>query len=270
MHVSESTSGPVTPPRRKVNILIWDIENTPIKGYTWGMHQQNVLKIIEPSHVLCFAYRWYGSDEPVQLVTQRDFPRSFKRNRKDDSRVAKAAWDLLDKADIVVAHNGVSFDTKKMKAAFVKNGLPNPSPFKQVDTLAVSRRHFKFDSHKLNNICQLLGIGKKTQHTGFDLWDECMEGVPAAWDLMEEYNIQDVVLLEELYEKFLLNGWIDNHPNMAMLSGNYLACPSCGVEGRLERRGFYYALNSTYQRYLCKNCGKWPKKRKSGKGPLWS
>jgi hypothetical protein len=32
-----------------------------------------------------------------------------------------------------------------------------------------------------------------------------------AWDMMKKYNIQDVVLLEKVYEKML--SWIRNHPN---------------------------------------------------------
>ncbi len=36
---------------------------------------KDVLEVIEPSHHLCFAYRWYGEDEPTKVVSQRQFHR---------------------------------------------------------------------------------------------------------------------------------------------------------------------------------------------------
>ena len=56
-------------------------------------------------------------------------------------------------------------------------------------------------SISLDHISQELGIGKKTSHQGFDLWQKCMADDVTAWKLMKKYNINDVKLTEELYEK---------------------------------------------------------------------
>jgi hypothetical protein len=43
---------------------------------------------------------------------------------------------------------------------------------------------------------------KKKRHAkfpGFELWRECLAGNHEAWDEMREYNIDDVLSLEELY-----------------------------------------------------------------------
>lgn len=248
-------------------ILVYDIETTPIVGYTWGTYQTDVIRVIEPSHQLCFAYRWYGSDEPVKVVSQRQFGRSYKRNLRDDRQLIKALWELFDEADIIVAHNGNNFDQKKAQARMAVHGLPAPSPYIQVDTLQVARRKFKFESNRLNELGIQLGVGEKAETGGFDTWVGCMSGDDDAWDLMEDYNAQDVVLLEAVYEKLLLGGWIDNHPNLATISGSRHACPKCGHEGQMMRRGLRYTKTMAYQTYQCGHCNSYSSERKSGTGP---
>jgi len=49
-------------------------------------------------------------------------------------------------------------------------------------------------------------VGAKVKHSGFELWIKCMAGDAKAWKEMKEYQIQDVNLLIDLYEK--LRPWI--------------------------------------------------------------
>jgi uncharacterized protein YprB with RNaseH-like and TPR domain len=104
---------------------------------------------------------------------------------------------------IVVAQNGVRFDVKKINARFVLLGMPPPSPFRVVDTMLEARRHFGFTSNKLEWMTdKLCTTHKKKRHAkfpGFELWRECLAGNHEAWDEMREYNIDDVLSLEELY-----------------------------------------------------------------------
>ena len=51
-----------------------------------------------------------------------------------------------------------------------------------------------------------------------------MNGDKDAWKRMEKYNIQDVVLLENLYGHLL--PWIKSHPNHNLFSDGHV-CPSC-------------------------------------------
>lgn len=251
--------------RKDPRILIFDIETTPMIGYTWGKWQQNVLSFIENSYTLCFAYRWYGTDEPVRVISQRQFKRDYKRNRKDDYRVTKAMWNLFDEADIVIAHNGTKFDVKKMNARFAVHKLGRPSPFQQVDTLRVARSQFAFASHSLNDLGSFLGLGQKLQHTGFDLWVDCMAGIDEAWQMMEDYNEQDVVLLEELYTYLLHGGWITRHPSLALINGENHSCPACGSHDR-QKRGLAQTTAYIFQRYQCNNCNTYYRDFKSIQG----
>ena len=104
-----------------------------------------------------------------------------------------------------------------------------------------------------------LGLGAKVRHEGWDLWKDCMNGVPEAWAIMEKYNKQDVILLEKLYNK--LQPWIDQHPNRNMYTDRPV-CPNCGANA-LQSRGVYKTTTQEYIRYHCTGCGKWSRARKA-------
>ena len=87
------------------------------------------------------------------------------------------------------------------------------------------------------------------------MWVRCMNNDKEAWKQMLEYNIQDVILLEELYNKLI--PWTTNPINQQALHDEFV-CPACGSI-HLEKRGFYYPVKSAskYQRFKCTDCGKW-------------
>ena len=259
-------------PSRAPRILIYDIETSYNMGSTWGKWQQNVMHFTEQKHLFCFAYKWHGEDDDqIKVIGQTDFMRAYKKNKRDDRQVAQELWKLFEEADIIVAHNGNSFDQKETQLRFLVHDLPKTSPYKQIDTKLIARRNFRMNSNSLNDIGKQLGLGKKLPHFGFEMWEAIYEDRdPEMWQTMRDYNVQDVVLLGKVYEKFLYNGWIDNHPNMAMISGMLDACPKCGTEGRMMKRGFYYTSTQTKVKYQCGHCNSYSSERKSGTGPRFS
>ncbi len=233
--------------KHKPKILIYDIETSPNIGYTWAMYEQNVIKIIKESELLSYAYKWYGEEKEVTCVKRPDFTCST------DKSLARSLWKLFNEADIVIAHNGDEFDQKKARARFAFHGFAPHRPFRTVDTKKVAKRYFKFNSNSLDNLGTFLKVGRKLKHTGFELWEDCMAGKPAAWKLMEKYNIQDVKLLERVYKK--LKPWMDNHPRASLLYGE-VNCPSCESR-QVQRRGISFTNMGTRQRYQCQACGNW-------------
>jgi predicted RNA-binding Zn-ribbon protein involved in translation (DUF1610 family) len=87
-----------------------------------------------------------------------------------------------------------------------------------------------------------------------------MKGDRKAWRQMVKYCKHDVKLLEKLY--IMIRPYVSNHPNYNLYQGvvNEI-CPNCG-EKELERRGFDYTSQGKYQRYVCKQCGKWSRAKK--------
>jgi predicted RNA-binding Zn-ribbon protein involved in translation (DUF1610 family) len=217
----------------------------------WGLWDQNISPnhIIDSSNMLCYAAKWYG-DETVVFDSVHN---------SKTKKMLKGLHGLLTDADVVVHYNGNKFDMPTINKEFVLNSFSPPSPYKQIDLLRVVRSNFRFPSNKLDYVSQRLGLGEKVQHEGMSLWTKCMKGDSDAWERMQEYNIQDVVLLESLYNKLL--PWIKTHPNRNLHSESAV-CPTCGSSA-IQKRGQAISLSGSYQRYQCRDCGSWSQGVKS-------
>lgn len=182
-------------------ILLLDIETSPNTAHVWGIWQQNIglNQLLESSYTMCYSAKWLGEDEIF-------FDSVFE---SDSQAMLVGIHELIDQADAVVHYNGSKFDMPTLNKEFLLAGLTPPSPVKQIDLLQVAKKQFRFVSNKLDYVSQALGLGKKTEHMGHELWIQCMANNPEAWKLMEEYNKNDVILLEKVYYKF--RPWIKQH-----------------------------------------------------------
>ncbi len=232
-------------------ILYFDIENAPNVTYTWGIYEQNVLSVTKEWYIISFAYKWNEGSVNVLALPHFEL---YKTDPTDDKELVKKLWELFDEADIIVAHNGDAFDIKKANARFLFHGLPPPQPYKTIDTLKVARKYFKLNSNKLDDLGKYLKVGRKLEHTGFSLWEGCLNGDEKSWRLMCLYNKRDVDLLYKVYDK--LKGWMANHPNVNIYNDELNKCPVCGSH-KLQKRGFGYTKLGRYQRYQCTECGAW-------------
>jgi DNA polymerase elongation subunit (family B) len=244
----------------KPKILIFDIETSPNLAHVWSFWNTNVgmSQIIEDGWMLSYAAKWLGEDEII-----------YKENRKKTNyrKFIKGLWDLINEADIVVAHNGKKFDLGWLRGQAAILRLAPPSPVKVVDTLLIARKIFYFPSYKLEYLTRVFQVSGKLKHKNFpghELWVECLKENDLAWKEMKEYNIMDIVSLEELYMVML--PWIPNHPNLGVMVENEVSvCPNCGSPDHLQKRGFSYTNVSKFQRYACEKttggCGHWSRGR---------
>ena len=226
----------------KPKILVIDIETAPASGFIWKLFDVNVSlsQLIDTSKVICFAAKWYGEKKVM-----------FHSNQEDThAAMIKKAWNLFDQADAVIGYNSKNFDCKILNKEFILLGLTPPTPYKHIDLLQTMRQNFKFMSNKLDHISQELGIGKKTSHQGFELWQACMSNDTQAWRLMKKYNINDVKLTEELYNK--VKGWLKTTFNFNEHSES-MVCPNCGSHN-VTKNGTYKSPTRAYQKYVCNDC----------------
>lgn len=242
--------------KKQANILVVDIETAPALGYVWRIWKENVgINQLEGhGYVMSFSAKWLGSDK-VYYEEQRGF---------DDKKLIEKLNSFLDKADIVIAHNGDKFDFPTVRSRSAVHKLRPPSPYRVIDTLKVAKREFRFLSNKLEYLAEILDCAPKMKHAkfpGFDLWKECMAGNDDAWKEMKEYNIQDVQTLEEVY--LAMRPWIRNHPNLGVYQDNEVGkpvCPKCGGN-HVHYRGFAYTNLSKFHRFRCVDCGGWGRER---------
>ena len=236
-------------------VLIYDLETSPNIGYCWGKWDQNIPAFIKESHLMCFSYKWLDAKQ-THVKALCDY-KGYKGGimEGNDKPLVEDLWRLFDEADIVVAHNGAKFDQKVARTKFILNGLAPPAPYKYIDTLQHARRLFKFNSNKLDDLGQILGLGRKVSHEGMGLWIKCMEGDKSAWKRMKAYAKQDAVLLENVY--YELRPWITTGPNLGIYEENPMhRCPRCSSTN-IQKRGFARTNTAVYQQYWCKDCGAW-------------
>ena len=133
-----------------MNILLYDLEITPILGWTYEMWDTRVIRIEKEPQIMSLSWKWLGEKEIHNWNMQ---------GHDDDFAVSYKMWMLMGEADIVVAHNAKKFDNRVATAHFMMHGFAPPSPYKTVDTLLAARRYFKFPSNSLNDLCHMLGLG---------------------------------------------------------------------------------------------------------------
>ena len=238
-------------------VLILDIETAPIRAYVWGIWQQNVgtHQIMSDWFCLTWAAKWLFEDKVYSGKLK-----SSEVENQDDKRIIEGIWKLVNEADIVIAHNGAKFDMPKLNSRFILNGLNPPLPYQIIDTLVHIRRQFGFTSNKLDYVNKLLNLERK-KDTNFELWERCMKGETKALKEMEDYNVQDVRILEETYLQ--IRPWIKPHPNMGLFILDETAnrCPNCASDKLTEQGKCYNTSANVYELMRCENCGASSRKR---------
>ena len=228
-----------------IKILEIDIETIANLVDAWGLFNQNIgiNQIHSPSEMVCFASKWYRKDD-ITFLGQTDLISKRK--------MLHTLWKQLDEADAVIHYNGKKFDIPTINKEFILEGFNPPSPYKQIDLYMEVKKNFRLPSYKLDFVCQYFGLGSKVQHEGHELWMKIRANDKDAWRRFQEYNEQDVLLLEKLYDK--IKAWIKNHPNMGLyVDSDKPVCRICGSTN-LVKKGTEITNLSSYQRFKCKDC----------------
>lgn len=238
----------------KSKILLLDIETAPAISYIWDLYQEitNYDFIIRDGYVLCWVAKW-ADENKYMSASLIDDPKAFKKDPTNDKAISQGLWNLIDEAKVIIGHNCLNFDLKKMNTRFYVHDLGKPSPSQVIDTLSIARANFAFMSNKLGDLSKIKGE-RKLPTGGFDLWKRCMEPVidKEAWKHMTVYCKKDVELLQARYDEF--RAWHPKHPNCYIEMPG--VCPRCGGN-QMIKKGFYYTGAGKYQRFLCKTptCG---------------
>ena len=234
-----------------IKILLIDIESAPALAYIWDLKTRYVplSQIDRDGYMLCFAAAWLGSDDVY----------FSSRWEHGEQNMVEAAWELLDEADAIIHYNGNSFDIPRLNAEFFKYKMGPPSPSHQVDLYRCVAGNFRVLSKSMQHMLLLAGHEGKLEHKGMELWTDVMAGKKPAERVMEQYNIQDVTELENLYQDLL--PWIKNAPNQALYTkpGSKKMC-RCGST-KLRFKGYKRTSVMSYRQYHCQNCGAYPRER---------
>lgn len=253
------------PEKKEVRYLYWDLENSFMQGYFFGIWQVNIpiSQVTKHSHLLTAA--WAVNDEEPQGI--RVTPEDVKTG--NDLEVVVKLIEAINDCDVIVTFNGKRFDVKKLNTRALFWGLPPCVMPKHIDLMQDAKRLFSFPSNSMQNVSQYLGLDGKIATGGSRLWQRCAEyeNYDVCQNALEEmltYNIQDIVATRDLHKRFM--GWSKNTPNIATITKQVqgrnlkedteLLCVHCGsddvskimVDG-VAKKG--YTAVSSFDLYRC-------------------
>jgi hypothetical protein len=230
-------------------ILLLDVETSPMRGYIWNVWNTNVYQeqLISDFFILSWSAKWLGDYRIYSEVLS-----SEQVLNEDDSPILANLWELINKASIVITHNGKKFDMPRINARFLVNGIMPPAPYRQIDTLQIARSEFGFTRNSLDSIAETLGLKGKIK-VDFNLWKECMKGNTEHLNKLCEYNENDILVLEEVYLK--LRPFAKNHPNLDLfIDSDKPHCPHCGSPDLNTLDKYFFTQSNRYNVYRCNSC----------------
>lgn len=217
----------------------------PAVTYTYDLwNPQNKAAVTKYPAIISIAYKWAGEKDVHVLSVNKMY---------NDKKVLKDFAKVYAEAEATIAYNGNSFDTKYLNTRALLNGLDPFPPIKQIDPFRLIKKHFKFLSNSLEYVAKSLGIEEKGK-IPWSVWQSAIEGDINSLKQILDYNIQDVIVLEQLFNKILP---FCHGLNLTPKEKDAVFCRACGSHD-LERRGFtYLASGNKKQRYRCTKCSAW-------------
>ena len=237
-----------------INVI--DVETAPEIAYTFRRFKAFISpeQVISRGYLLSYASADLKTGE-VEGRNLANYP-LFDIDHTDDWELCQDIWALLDRSDIVIAHNGIKFDKAYINQRFAYHNMQPPSHYVVIDTLRAAKKQFALPSNALKELCLYFETENfKLDNEGFNLWKECREGKRDAFERMQTYNDGDVLSLRDLYLKIL--AWIPQHPNLsAYYKDEKVRCPRCGGEHvHVVEDKQYHTAVSSFNIIRCEDCG---------------
>ena len=219
-------------------IVLWDLEFTNLNA-DFGHLLSGAFKVLGTKNVVCRSI----SDTST-----------FKGNPTDDAILAAKLRDDLTDADMWVTWYGERCDIPYLNSRLIVNGLQPMARVAHVDLWRTCRNKLRLHSNRLASASAFLGLEEKTPLKP-GVWQRAIGGHKPSIRYIEEHNKQDVIVLEQAYNR--LRPLVTAHPNVNIMSGeDGVRCPICG-SGNLQKKGYRIAVTQKYQRFVCNACGAW-------------
>lgn len=214
-------------------------------------------ELVTDARTALACWSWYDEDE-IHSAAEWD-----KGGR---NQFLRKIHREMEKADIIVTHNGDNADLPWLLADFTVapkgapgadrfQRLPELPPAKSVDTLKVMRsKRYKGISFKgLDAVCQIVGLPGKTDRYDRDAMDAAVAGDRDAQQQLTAYCKGDVASERFLYD--WLRPGIANHPHL-FVDGTaaLLVCNRCASADTLDTAKRYMANVLSYQMFRCAVC----------------
>lgn len=242
-------------PKKQAKILFWDIETAMMENitrtYQLKLNQKYLSHkgITRPVTIVCASWKYRGKNAIGSSSVLNDKER-FSKCHYDDYAVIRSLVSVIEDSDIIVAHNGDKFDWRKFQGRCVYHGIRAPKKPIMIDTLKISRKEFDIESHSLSYLAKYLGVDEKDESPD---WGKVFDGDVDEIKACLEYNKQDVLVLEAVYNRLLELGYIRNHPNLNIILDTHNNCKACS-HNSLSSVGFEHKNTTKYELLRCDKC----------------
>lgn len=221
-----------------------DIEIMPkVLGDSWRTMSADC------SSLISMAWKWHK--EPEISVAHVGMLDTFASNPWDDRQLVEMVLEPLNQADVIVTHYGNKFDVPYLRTKCMEHGLQQPDHnIEFIDTCRIARGKLKLSRNRLGHIAKFLGVKEKGS-ISHEQWFQVMRSSHEAINKIAEYNIQDVIVLEQIYNKLMP---FTAKKSDAIKDAN--CCPKCNST-EIKAEGWRHNGQQRYQRLHCKACGAW-------------
>jgi DNA polymerase elongation subunit (family B) len=240
---------------KNLRIVLFDLETLPdfkeaMKVWPGLSAYPGLTLKASISSVICAGWKVFGQKR-VECINAWDYPEWLK-DVNDDRKVVEAISKILVGADVVVTHNGRSFDWKFLQTRLTRHGFPPLPKLVHIDTKNECKKNLLLFNNRLQTASRFLTSEEKLENGGWELWVKVSERDPKAMRKMVKYCRQDVVALEAVFARLIP---FVKLPNANMFKEE-MVCPTCASTD-LQRRGERITVQKRFQRYQCKGCGAW-------------
>ena len=228
---------------KQFKTLYFDIETSPCHAWVWNTGKQYIShqQLLSSSTIICITWIWDNETEAKSLHWDK---------HQNDKTMLQKFRAVADKADVLVAHNGKSFDVKHINTRIAYHQLEPLAISTLEDTLLSARKTLRLPSFSLDYICKYFNLGCKIK-TEIDLWlDVWLRNDRKRLKEMVEYGKHDAVLLKAASNR--LKSYLPIKRNLAILNEDSRICPKCGeLLWKWDKRVIGLRL---VQRYKCSKC----------------
>jgi hypothetical protein len=235
-------------------VLIYDIETTYFLARTWRIGHKLTLnhdQIYENflggrSKIICVAYKW-AHEKAINLIHSGV-------NFENEADLIKQFDEIVETADVVLAHNGDHFDMKHFNTARLIHRLPPVMWPTSEDTLKVLRRNFNLPSNRLDYVAKKL-TGKGKDSMSYNDWIQIVEHQCMKSRLkMFKYCKRDVQALDDVAK--IVMPYVSTTVSRAYAKKQPGECsnPVCTTP-HIRKSGVMQTLRGRFQKYHCTSCG---------------
>lgn len=214
---TEPDEQPIIDVRGRVgaSILYIDLEVSKSMYYSYGAkvpsRYLNPKDRIHSYYIICWVASYMHEDKIYGQCVTPEMAQGW-----NEAEILQPLRDLMSSADAIAGHNVDGYDIKRANTRYLLNGIEPVIGKPTYDTLKIARSKFAFESNRLGDISETLGLNGKDAVNDDDWRRIVSTGDEKTLKKVFKYCKGDVREGKRLLDKFMMyTGKKDNYGSIA-------------------------------------------------------